>query len=507
MNISGIFILFLVLFWVAPVDSSAAGQFVEPEIDTTGPTISLQQAEKLALENNLNLLAVNYNTRASQALVDRGYGIYDPILNINLTDGQSQSQSFSGHFENDYLSLNSGITQKIPTGADLALSFNYNRDEFSPVIPPTISREHSSDVTFSVVQPLLKGFGSTVTEQEILLSIKDREASVQDLRSEVFALLAEVRNAYYEALRTRDDLAFRRASVRVAERLLEENRARVNVGVLPKVELLEAEVGLKSRQRDLLDADRAYRNALDQLALLLNSDQLLYPSLSLDQPEVTLNEDSGFSNALLERPELQRRLRELDRLVLEQTLSENQLKPRLDLQAKYGRQGIGDEFGSSLSGLSEDDMNAWEVGLSFSYPLGNRAARNDLLRNQVQQKGKQAELRQFKADIRTEIRLAIRQVKVARSKIEVSQSERALAKEKLDILLGRKDVGLATTRDVLEGERDLASAQAGEVVALADYNNAVTEYLRVTGQLLAHEGIRFSGSLEPSADGSVFSKD
>jgi outer membrane protein len=480
---------------------------------SAAPGISLRQAEKIALENNLNLLAETYNTRASKALVDRGRGIYDPTLRFELLSGQQKDQINSQSLPSltpsqlDTISLTSGVTQKLPSGADLSLSFNNTRADIDSIAAPPLNPEHNSDVTLAIVQPLLQGFGKTVTEQEILLSQKDRESSVEDLRSEVFNLLAAVRNAYYETLRTRDDLAFREASVRVAEQVLKENQARVEVGVLPKVELLEAEVGLKTRQRDLLDADRVYRNALDQLALLLNSETPLQPSINLEQQEITLDEEAGFSTSLVYRPDLQRRLHELERIDLERTLSRDQLKPNLDLLASYGRQGIGDGFGDSLSGLNEDDLHAWQLGLSFSYPLGNRAARSDLQRNQVRLKGKRAELQQLKAEIRTEVRLAIRQVKVASSKIEVSKSERALAKEKLEILLGRKAVGLATTRDVLEGEQDLASAQSELVTALADYNKATTEYLRVTGQLLEHEGVRLAGDLEANADGPAFSLD
>jgi len=485
----------------------------QPSNASAAPGISLRQAEKIALENNLNLLAATYNTRASQAQVDRGRGIYDPMLRVELLSGQQKnqinSQSLPGltPTQFDTVTLTSDISQQLPSGAAISLSFNNSRTDVDSITTPPLNPEHNSDITLAIVQPLLQGFGKTVTEQEILLSMKDREASVDDLRSEVFNLLATVRNAYYESLRARDDLAFRVASVRVAEQVLRENQARVEVGVLPKVELLEAEVGLKSRQRDLLDADRIYRNALDQLALLLNSESPLQPSMNLEQQKIPLDEEEGFRTSLIHRPDLQRRLRELERIDLERTLSRDQLKPNLDLLASYGRQGIGDGFGDSLSGLSEDDLHTWQLGLSFNYPLGNRAARSDLQRNQVRLKGKQAELQQLKADIRTEVRLAIRQVKVAGSKIEVSRSERELAEEKLEILLGRKAVGLATTRDVLEGEQDLASAQSELVTALADYNKAVTEYLRVTGQLLEHEGVRFAGDLNPNADSSVFSLD
>jgi outer membrane protein TolC len=52
-------------------------------------------------------------------------------------------------------------------------------------------------------------------------------------------------------------------------------------------------------------------------------------------------------------------------------------------------------------------------------------------------------------------------------------------------------VGLATTRQVLEGEEDYALAQTDQSAALSDYNKAVTEYLKVTGQLLEQEHVRF----------------
>ncbi|NIQ93749.1 MAG: TolC family protein, partial [Desulfuromonadales bacterium] len=63
-----------------------------------------------------------------------------------------------------------------------------------------------------------------------------------------------------------------------------------------------------------------------------------------------------------------------------------------------------------------------------------------------------------------------------------------LAEEELRTLFKRREVGLATTREVLEGEEDLAEAKSLYSDALAEYNVAVTEYYRVTGQLLEKEG-------------------
>ena len=67
-------------------------------------------------------------------------------------------------------------------------------------------------------------------------------------------------------------------------------------------------------------------------------------------------------------------------------------------------------------------------------------------------------------------------------------------------MIKRKEVGLATTRDVLEGEEDLALARTDQIASLADYNRAVTEYLRVTGMLLESQEIRLAGLPDPERE-------
>ena len=63
------------------------------------------------------------------------------------------------------------------------------------------------------------------------------------LRQQAFDTVGQVRDAWYEVLRLRSDMSYREASVALAQKVLEENRRRVEVGVLPPVDILEAEVG------------------------------------------------------------------------------------------------------------------------------------------------------------------------------------------------------------------------------------------------------------------------
>ena len=54
----------------------------------------------------------------------------------------------------------------------------------------------------------------------------------------------------------------------------------------------------------------------------------------------------------------------------------------------------------------------------------------------------------------------------------------------------KNEVGLATTRDVLDVENDLAAAKNNQITALVGYNNAITLLWLVDGELLERVGIR-----------------
>lgn len=462
-------------------------------------TLTLNQALRLALENNLDLRAEELDTRASQALVRKGYGIYDPRLQLDLAIGDHQerlNEPFFGQEVRDkYRRFNTSLGQKLPTGADLTLSFENHRSEQNP--SPVIDPAYDSVLRFSLIQPLLKGFGTTVTEQAVLFATKDRQVAVSNLREQAFNLLAEVRDTYFEVLRLRENLTYRETSVTVASRILGDARARVKAGVLPPVDTLEAEFGLKQRERERLDADRALRDGLDDLALLLGvRGPIALAQQTLDQPVLVTDPDQAFVTALVKRPDLQARLREIERLELEKRISRNALLPALDLSASYGHTGLGGEYSDDLQDVGDGEFPTWEVGLILSYPLGNREARHEYRRIMLRLKGQQARVAQFREGIRNEIRAAIRLIEVNDKKIEVTASGLDFAEEKLDILLKRRDVGLATTREVLEGEEDLAAAQTDWIGALADYNKAITGYYQVTGRLLEEAGVRFAGDLD-----------
>lgn len=469
--------------------------------------LALNDLIRLGLERNLNLRAQMFEARAGEALVRKGYGIYDPVAEIDLAAGtarQPDGRILSNTIGvTKYRQADLRLSQLLPSGGSLQATFTNLRDDNS-LITGGINPAYQSELRFSLVQPLLRDFGVTVTERGILFAAEDRNVSVQNLRERAFGVVSDVRREYFEVLRLRANLSYRETSVALAEKVLVENRARVEIGALAPVETLEAEVGLQTRQRELLDARKSYEDALDRLALLLAMPEgVAVAEGELGQPALETSEEQAMHTALTSRPDLLRRAAEIVRLGLEREVARNQLLPTLDLIGSYAHRGLGADYGDDLESLREGELKNWEVGLRVSYPLGNREARYEHLRTDQRLKGRQAQQAQLREEVRTQIRSAIRLLEVSRKKIEVTDKGQDLAEEKLRTLLKRKEVGLATTRQVLEGEEDLALARTDHTAALTDYNNAVTDYLRVSGQLLQAEGVRFVESLAARGEGPL----
>ncbi len=483
-----------------------AGRISPDDIPAGAVKLGFSEAIVMAIERNLQLQAEADGARANAASLKSTYSLYDPVLSAEFFTG-SNNDLFNSLFvttleptESQYRNARISLSQNLPIGTQLILSATQLRDDAEPA--PAVNPSYDSQATLSLVQPLMKGFGPTTFGRQIRFAAKDKQVAIQDLREVAFDVVAAVRNAYLDTLQAQYELSYRETSVELARRIVRENVARVEAGILPPVEKLEAEVGLQTRERLLLDARRAYADALDRFNLLLDADDKneYLPIIEDFSMTYETSEDIGIESAMLRRPDVQRRMSEIEKIGIERSVARNALLPELDLVASYSQNGLSDSAGSAFDSVRDGDYDSWELGLRFSYPLGSIAGRNNLQNVELRLRQERALLRQLHNDVRNQVRSAIRAIEVSRKKTEVAERGHELASEKLRILLKSREVGLATTRDVLDGEEDLASARTEQIASVADYFKALTEYLRVTGMLLESEGVIFEGDVTPARE-------
>jgi outer membrane protein TolC len=455
-------------------------------------SLPLKEAIRMAVEKNLDVRAELYNAAQYEADINRYRSIYDPLLTLqtSYTDSTTSTLSTGGKtVESQALVLNSSLSQLLWTGGTAAISFN-NGYANSNVVTPASSWQ--TGLGASISQPLLKNVGREATEININMSRSAKFASLERFNSRLLATVVQVRTEYFKLYSLREERDVKKVSLELARKILAETQARVKAGILPAMEVLNAEFGAVTREKDLIDAERAVSDQVDVLRLLLQVDAQVSDLQTIDLPpreQFSAIESEALQKAL-NRPDIREQKRNLELNELQTKNYSQKTRPDLTLNASAQLTGLDSAYQRNLDKVLTFDYPVWMVGLTLSYPLGNGAAENDYRKGKLKSEQISLQIRSLEEASANEVRTAIRGIVSGYKQIEVADRGKAFAEERLRSFIRKNEVGLATTKDVLDVENDLAVSKSNQIKAVVGYANALTTYWRVTGELLEREGIR-----------------
>jgi hydrophobic/amphiphilic exporter-1 (mainly G- bacteria), HAE1 family len=277
------------------------------------------------------------------------------------------------------------------------------------------------------------------------------------------AVRRDVTSAFYDVLLAKELATIAAQTVEQRERHLEEARRRFTLGTATDYDVLSAEVALANARPAAISAANSMRVARERLRFLLAEDRRVDAVGALDAPLTPEPAyDAVLADALARRPEVD----EIDHTKLAQRelvkIQGAGDRPRLDLQAAYGRKRL-DILSQSSSG------NTWSAGVFLSFPffdgLKTRArvaeARSDLATTALAE-------RQLRDSITLEVRTAVDAAREAREIVTalggtVEQAERLL-------FMAEKgyELGVKTHLDVQDAQLNLAAARGNLARARRD---------------------------------------
>lgn len=462
--------------------------------------LSVGDAIKRATESNLDVKVELYNPAMAEADIRRNSGIYDTVLNALLNYNNSTTVSSTavitgtGIVRQRSVELDAGVSQLLPTGGTVAAGFNniWYSNNFDPA--RSLTDYYQSELALSLSQPLLKNFGRENTELAINVANFAKEGSLDTFRARLNDTVSQVLNEYYRLYSLREDLEVKKVSLALAQRILSDTQGRVKAGVLPAMEILNAEFGVATREKDIIDAQRALSDEMDRIRVLLQlqADPEIVPVDSPTREELAVQEDEALTMAFATRPELQAQRASVKSRELQARALRNRTLPDLTLKSSVSLTSLDKSYANGLDHVGAADYPVWGVGLQFSYPLGNRATENEYIKGKLALEQTRTQLRAMESNIANEVRTAIRGLRTSYKQLEVTDRGRAFAEERLKAFIKKNQAGLATTKDVLDVENDLVTAKNNQIRALVDYNNAITNLWLTTGQLLDKHGIHLN---------------
>ncbi len=454
--------------------------------------LTLNEAVRMAVEKNLDVRAELYNPAQFEADINRYGAIYDPRFTVQTRyDDTSEEKPAINESIIDTRAFSTGVSlsRLFSTGATAALSFNNSDNDTNN--PTLLDHYGQSGLVFSISQPLFKNRGREITEENIRISRISKYASLERFKTKLLSTITQVRNEYYKLYRLREELSVKQVSLELAKTILSETRTRVDSGVLPALEVLNAEFGVVRREKELIDAQKAVGDQLDVLRLLLQLDagvDITTTDTPSHEAQDILEEDA-ISRALT-RPDILEQKQNLELAEFQTRVSKNRLEPDLSLTTSAGLNSIDRDRDHYSVGTGSLDNFGWSVGLVFSYPLGNKAAENDYIKTRLKTEQALLKIKSLEENIANEVRAALRGIRSGFKQIEVTDRGVEFAGQRLHSFIRKNEVGLATTKEVLDVETDLATAKNNQIAALVAYADALTRFWQVTGELLERQGIR-----------------
>ena len=145
--------------------------------------------------------------------------------------------------------ISTGLSGQLPTGLGYNISGNVSDTAFEstfidPVtgLPLTAGSENSNgSVAVNMSQPLLRGLLIDQTRLNIKLSKNDLAFSKLGLVWQIMNTVSQVEQAYYDLIAADENVKVQEKAVQLAERLLTENRKRVEVGAMAPLDEKQAE--------------------------------------------------------------------------------------------------------------------------------------------------------------------------------------------------------------------------------------------------------------------------
>ncbi|HUG14041.1 MAG TPA: TolC family protein, partial [Thermomicrobiales bacterium] len=391
-----------------------------------GPVYNLteQEAVDRAAQYNLTLASERITPQTWDYSLAATRANYVPNLtssfgNVNRTQLSTNALAGGLRTTSESRSWSGGLQQSLwRGGGNYSVNWTNSRDETSST-NSTCNPCFSSGLQAQFTQPLLQNRKIDQTRAAILSNEINQSIALLNLSGSEVSILAQVRNAYWELVFAQQVLDAARGSYDLATKLVQDNQARVEIGTMAPIDIVQAQAEQANRRQQVVTAEATLRNnelALKRLIVNGTDDELWSATIvPVDRPRVTeqpLDLEAAVRTALSQRTDLAVVRKNMESADVTLRSIQNQTMPTLNFIAQMdltGRGGVSrplpDPFTGELQAVPTTgyldalqnvgtfEAPTWNVRMQFQYPLGASAAKANLARQRLLRQQTEATLK------------------------------------------------------------------------------------------------------------------
>ena len=387
---------------------------------------------------------------------------------VTGTGEEAQDAEFNGNLR---------LTKVLGTGARIVGDIGFSMFR---VLTTGDAFDFVSDLSLSVTQPLLGGFGERIVMEPLTQAERDVVYAVRAFERYRRTFVFDVTSRYLRLVQAADGVENQRATYESQQELRRRNEAWGQAGRMSDVEVDQARQAEVDARDSLIQAEQDYQSQLDDFKFLLGlppqANIQISPGaldrLSQAEPDALPVDDAGLLSefALKWRLDHLTALDQVDDAHRQVYVSADALRNRLDFAASAD---LSSPTGETDPLELDLDDTTWQAGLQADLALDRMQERNSyriaLIALQRTERDAQESEDQIRLGVRDALREAERTLQSwILQKGQVSLNERRMESTRLNLEAGR-----ASTRDILDATRDLLSAKNSATRALIDQYLAV----------------------------------
>jgi len=515
---AGLFAAAVSVFGPSPVHAQTkpAQPVAQPPI----VRMSIDDAVATALEQNLDLQVqrINPQIRDLDTAVFKANFTPSFTTNIDFVDQtQPPSSLLSGNtsqLTTGRNAYNFGVSQLTPWyGGQYQVLFNNGRTTTNNIFT-SFDPQLTSNISATYTQPLLRNFKIDGTRQQLLVSQVNLEISQTQLRGAITQTTRNVRNAFYDLQYAIGNLNVQRQSLELSQQSLKDNRARVEIGTMAPLDIVQAEAEVATREEAVIVAEAAIERQQDFIRALIFGPKApemwntrIEPTETYTFTPTAVDSDAAVKNALSQRTDLEAARKNLESNDISIKYFNNQSLPDLNASLNYAAQAIGGvgllrgpssgltpgpiigqverSYWSTLGTVFGGDFPGWTFSIDMTYPIGQSTNEANLARAKLQNMQQLRQISSLELTVATQVRDAARTVQTNAKRVDATRQSRILAERRLEAEEKKYQAGMTQNFFVLTAQRDLNVARNSELLALVEYAKSVVNYSAIQQAPLA----------------------
>jgi outer membrane protein len=477
--------------------------------------LSLGEALSHALEQNLDLSIAKKDPEIAYHDVLFQKSAFDPLFATEYfhNDNKSEPTQLGAGLESKNDRLSANFQGLLKFGGKWSAGLTTTRSDTNSVFN-FYNPQYESGLALGFVMPFLRGLGVEANTANLVIAKRNLDVSHETLRGQATTTLRTVEDAYWNLRAAREAQRVAEQTLRLSEDLYDLNKKKVEVGTLAPIEITQAEANVASNVELTIRSKETVGNAEDNLRRLMaipkDDPMWVHTIVPTEEPVKearTVNLDEAIEKALVARPEIIEARSAVENSRLSEKAARNAARHQLDLTAGLTPSGnnlidvipgtpndtfITGNVGDSYSEIPKFNNYSWTLGLTYSVPIANRAAKANYAIATINREKQEIALRNTEDLVRVDVRTAARAVEAGFERVTAGRKNVELQTKKLDAEQKKFDNGMSTSFEVFTFQTDLRNAQLSLIQALLDYNKSLADLERAKGTLLESKGLKLA---------------